>query len=248
MQYIPHVFLVLTGICVGSFLNVCIYRIPQGEGIVAGSSHCMNCKKTLKWYELIPVFSYIALRGKCSKCKINLSLQYPLIELSNGILWLLVYLKFGFKIDTIIGCLFASALLTLAMIDAKTKEIPFGINIFIGILALINVGLHYTQIMSHIWGLLVITIFLLLLFILSKGGAIGGGDVKLMGAAGLYLGLSKTLFAFFLACLIGSIIHIIRMKFFGANRELAMGPYLAISLFISLLYGDSLINVYFSLF
>ena len=229
-------------------MNVCIYRIPLGEGIVAGSSHCMNCKKDLKWYELIPVFSYVVLKGKCSKCKTKLSPQYPVIEISNGILWLLVFLEFGFKLDTIIGCLFASALLTLAMIDARTKEIPFGINIFIGILALINVGLNYTQIMNHILGFLVITVFLLLLFILSIGGAIGGGDVKLMAVAGLYLGLSRTLFAFLLACLVGSIIHIVRMKFFGADRELAMGPYLAIGLYISLLYGEDLIRMYFSLF
>ncbi len=247
MQYLPYIYIFLFGICVGSFLNVCIYRIPNGESVVVNSSHCPSCNKKLKWWELFPVFSFLALRGKCSKCKSRISIQYPLIEALNGLLWIIVFVKFGFSFDTVLGCLFASALLTLAMIDAKTKEIPFKINVFIALIAVIHLILHFENWLDYLLGCVVVTTFLLLLFYLSKGGAIGGGDVKLMVGCGLYLGLSMSIFAFLFACIIGSFIHIIRMKFFGASRELAMGPYLAIGVFTALICGEVILNFYFSL-
>ncbi len=250
MQLLPTFFLYLIvfifGSCIGSFLNVCIYRIPKGEGVVVGSSHCMQCGKNIKWYELFPILSYVFLRGRCSGCKTRLSPQYPLIEAINGILYLVIFYQFGFSFQTLTAFFLTSALLALSVIDARTKEIPIQFTVFIGILAVINLALNLDNWLNYLLGFAVITGALVLLVFLSGGRAIGGGDVKLMAGCGLYLGIESTLFAFFLGCIIGSIIHVLRMKFSNASRELAMGPYLAIGVFIALLWGEDIINWYFS--
>ncbi len=238
----------ILGLCIGSFLNVCIYRIPKGEGVVVGSSHCMSCGKNLKWYELIPIFSYILLRGRCSKCNTRISLQYPLIEAVNGVLYMIIFCHFGFTLNTLTAMFLTSALLALSIIDARTKEIPLLFTIFIGVLGVINLILNYENWLNYLLGFIVITAFLMLIVIVSGGSALGGGDVKLMAGCGLYLGLPLVLFAFFFACIIGSVIHIVRMRFFGASRELAMGPYLFVAVFVALLWGNDIINWYLGLF
>lgn len=121
----------LFGIVIGSFLNVCIFRIPEKEDIVKTGSHCMSCGYRLKWYDMIPVISFLALRGKCRKCGAKLSVQYPLIEAANGILYVLIVWTGGLGIESLLYCLLASALLVLSVIDFRTYEIPFGINLFI---------------------------------------------------------------------------------------------------------------------
>ncbi|MFI3237947.1 MAG: prepilin peptidase [Lachnospiraceae bacterium] len=247
MELLLYIYVALLGLVVGSFLNVCILRIPKGESIVTTPSHCFTCKKPLRWWELIPVFSWLCLRGKCARCKTKISPQYPIIEATNCLLWLLVYYIHGMTLDTILGCLLTSALLVLSVIDARTREIPIQLSAFVAILGLIRFLLHIENWQSHLLGLLVVAGFLYLLLVLSHGAAIGGGDVKLMAGSGLYLGLTPNLLAFFLGCTVGSIIHIIRMRFFGAARDLAMGPYLAVGIFISMLIGDDLINWYISL-
>ncbi len=237
----------LLGICVGSFLNVVIYRIPKGESVVGGRSYCPSCKKKLKWYELFPIFSYVFLKGKCKDCKSQISLWYPLTEAINGFMWVLIFLNFGMTYTTVLGWLFASALLSLSIIDAKTREIPFSINIFIGIVGIINLALNFTNWHDYLLGAVSVSAFLLLLLLLSGGRAIGGGDVKLMFFAGLFLGLIPTVLAFFIACIVASIIHLIKMKFFGAKRDLALGPYLSIGLIISFLYGSQIVDFYLSM-
>ncbi len=242
-----YILVWLLGICIGSFLNVVIYRMPKGESVVVGHSYCPKCKKRLKWYELFPIFSYIFLRGKCKDCKNQISLWYPLTEAINGFLFILIFMNFGLSYYTLLSWLFASALLALSIIDAKTREIPFNINIFIGILGIINLALDFAHLQDYLLGAVVVSGFLLLLLLISGGRAIGGGDVKLMFFAGIFLGLLPTVFSFFIACIIASIIHLIRMKFFGAKRDLALGPYLSIGLIISLLYGQIIIDFYFSM-
>ena len=96
------IFIFLFGIVIGSFLNVCIYRIPKGEDIVKTSSHCMSCGYQLRWYDLIPLFSYIFLRGKCRKCGVKLSMQYPIVEALNGILYVLIFYVTDFTVDSFI--------------------------------------------------------------------------------------------------------------------------------------------------
>ena len=121
----------LFGITIGSFLNVCIYRIPRKEDIVLERSHCMSCGNVLKWYELIPVISFLIQDGKCRSCKTKLSLQYPLIELANGLIYIWIFAVKGFELESVLFCACASTLIVISMIDFRTYEIPFGCNLVI---------------------------------------------------------------------------------------------------------------------
>ena len=105
-----YIVIFLYGIVIGSFLNVLIYRIPKKENIVTTRSHCMNCGYQLKWYDLVPLFSYLVLGGKCRKCKAHISVQYPVIEALNGVLYLLVFWKYGMSVDSLVYCLLFSTL------------------------------------------------------------------------------------------------------------------------------------------
>jgi len=116
------IYIFLIGIIIGSFLNVCIYRIPKGENIAVVRSHCMNCGYQLKWYDLFPIFSYIFLGGKCRKCKQKISIQYPLIEGLNGVLYLLIYMMYGVSMTTLLYCLLFSALIVISVIDFREVQ------------------------------------------------------------------------------------------------------------------------------
>ena len=124
-----YIIVFLYGIVIGSFLNVCIYRIPEKQNIVKVRSHCMSCGYQLRWYDLIPLFSYICLGGRCRKCRAKLSVQYPLIEALNGSLYVVIVYVNGVSVESLLYCLLTSALITLSMIDVRTYEIPFGINL-----------------------------------------------------------------------------------------------------------------------
>jgi len=242
-----YIFVFLLGTCVGSFMNVCIYRIPAGESVVTGPSHCMTCGRRLKWYEMIPIFSWLALRGRCSGCHSRISAQYPLIEAANAGLWLLVYGRFGFTPDSILGCLFVSVLLVASIIDARTREIPPGTTIFVAVLGLLRLLLHLSDWKSALLGLVCVSGVLLLVLLVSGGRAVGGGDIKLMAGTGLYLGFRLNILAFFLGCVLGAVIHLGRMKLAGAGRDLALGPYLSAGAVIALLWGDALVSWYIGL-
>lgn len=242
-----YIIIFLYGIVVGSFLNVCIYRIPKKENIAIVRSHCMTCNYQLKWYDNIPLFSWIILRGRCRNCKAPISPQYPIIEASNGLLWLLIAIVNGLNVDSLLFALLASALLVLSVIDFRTYEIPIGINIFILALGLIMSVYHYTDWLSHVIGFFAVSIPLYIIILATKGRGIGGGDMKLMAVAGLLLGWKLVVLAFILGCLIGAPVHLLRMKISGADRVLAMGPYLSIGIFIAALWGNTLINMYLKL-
>ena len=242
-----YIFVFLLGACVGSFLNVCILRIPAGESIVVGPSHCMNCGRRLKWYEMIPLFSWLALRGRCSGCHSRISAQYPLIEAANAVLWLLVCARFGLTPDSILGCLFASVLLVASFIDARTREIPPGTTIFVAVLGILRLLIHLSDWKSALLGLVCVSGVLLLVLLVTGGRGVGGGDVKLMAGTGLFLGFRLNLLAFFMGCVLGAAIHLLRMRFAHAGRDLAFGPYLSAGAVIALLWGDALISWYIGL-
>ena len=248
MTYLIYALIFIFGITIGSFLNVCIYRIPRGETVVTTPSHCMTCGHKLRWFELLPLFSYIFLRGRCRSCKSQISPQYPIIEAVNGLLYVLVFAVNGLNLISIIYALFTSALLVLTIIDWRTYEIPISINIFILVLGCIKVVLDFNNFLDYLIGFFIVSGFLLVLYMITKGRAIGGGDIKLMAVAGLLLGWQLIVLAFLIGCVLGSILHLIRMKVSGADRMLAMGPYLSAGLFIAMLWGNSFINWYLSSF
>ena len=242
------IIIFLYGIIIGSFLNVCIYRIPKKENIVTTRSHCMSCGYQLRWYDLIPLFSWLALGGRCRKCKAKISVQYPAIEALNGVLYLIVFLRYGVSIETLLYCLMASALLALSVIDFRTFEIPLGFNVFIAVLGLVRVLTDLTNWQEYAVGFFAVSVVLYIIYVITKGRGIGGGDIKLMAASGLLLGWKCNILAFLLGCIIGSVIHLLRMRFTKAERVLAMGPYLSIGIYISALWGTQLIDWYLSLF
>lgn len=243
-----YIIIFLFGITIGSFLNVCIYRIPKHEDIVKTRSHCMTCGYQLKWYDMFPVFSYLFLRGRCRKCSAKLSIQYPLIEMLNGIAYLLVVFVNGVNVESLLYCLLTSALLVLSVIDFRTYEIPFGINLFILALGLIRVVTDYHNFLTYLIGFLTVSVVLAVLYYASKGRAIGGGDVKLMAVCGLLLGWKLIVLAFLLGCVLGAVIHVIRMKVSGEDHVLAMGPYLSMGVFIAALWGNQMLTWYLGQF
>lgn len=246
------IFVFIYGLAIGSFLNVCIFRIPRQEEVVKKHSHCMTCGYTLRWYDNIPLFSYLFLRGKCRKCGTRLSLQYPLVEGLNGILYVVIFLANGLTWSSVVYCLLTSALIVLSVIDWRTFTIPNGINLFILILGVITTAVDgymngIGTISNHLIGMVAVSGFLLVLYLVSAGRAIGGGDIKLMAAVGLIIGWKESILAFFLGCVIGSVIHVIRMKVSGAQHRLAMGPYLAVGIFLTICWGRIAIDWYLGL-
>lgn len=247
LEIVPYIVIFIFGITIGSFLNVCIYRIPLHQSIVTVSSHCMTCGRKLKWYDMVPVFSWLLLGGKCRSCKSKISLQYPVIESLNGILYVVICLVNGMDLFSLIYCLMTSALLTLSLIDWRTYEIPPGINAFLFILGVAAAVLDRGNLLSHLAGMVCVSGFLGILYLISRGRAIGGGDIKLMFACGLILGWKQIILAFLLGCIIGSVIHLIRTRVQGEGHVLAMGPYLSAGIFLAALWGNAWISWYISL-
>ena len=242
------ILLFLLGLSFGSFCNVLILRIPKGEEFVKTASHCMTCGHTLSWFELIPVFSWLIQGGKCRSCKAKLSAQYPIVEASNGSMWLLTGILFrGDWLTVALYCILFSMLLVLSVIDWRTFTIPNGINLVIFLLGVVRVLTDRGNYLDYLIGMAAVGGVFLLLHILTRGQGLGMGDVKLVAAAGLLLGLPKMILGITLGSLAGAIIHSVRMKH-GADKKLAFGPYLAAGIWVSALAGGPLIHAYLSLF
>lgn len=242
------VILTLLGICVGSFLNVLIYRIPKGEEFVKTASHCMSCGHTLSWYENIPIVSWLLQGGKCRACGVKLSAQYPVVEALNGAMWLLTALLYRGQWLTVgLYCVLFSMLLTLSVIDWRTFTIPNGINLVIFILGVIRLVTDLSNWSNYVIGMVSVGLVFLLLHLGTGGNGLGMGDVKLVAAAGLLLGWSSMLLAVLIGSLSGAIIHSVRMRR-GAGKKLAFGPYLAAGIWIAALGGEQIVAAYFGLF
>lgn len=246
MRIFFYAMIGILGVMIGSFLNVVIYRIPRKEEFVKTPSHCMSCNHKLAWYDNIPLLSWITLGGKCRYCKTKLSAQYPIIEAVNGLMWLSIFFIHGLNVDSVLISLMSSALLALSVIDWRTYEIENGFHFYFAALAIIRIALNPSNWVSHLIGFFCVSLFLFAIFMFSGGRAIGGGDVKLMAACGLFLGWQNIVLALMIGCIVGSIIHLLRMKLSGAGQVLAMGPYLAIGILSSALFGDQLIQWYLS--
>ena len=239
-------FIFLTGIVIGSFVNVCILRLPKGESLIPGS-HCVSCGHRLAWYDLFPLFSYLSLKGRCRYCGAKISCQYPIVEALNGVLYVIVFMANGIRLQSVIYCLMASALLVISVVDWRTYEIPLSCNVLLLALGVIFCIIDRANVLDHLIGLVSVSAALYVLYLLSRGRAIGGGDIKMMAAAGLLLGWKLILLSFFLGCILGSVIHVIRMKVSGAERMLAMGPYLSAGVLIAALWGERMIGWYLKL-
>lgn len=238
----------LLGLCVGSFCNVLIFRLPKNEEFVKTPSHCLTCGHRLHWYELIPVVSWLAQRGKCRSCGVKISVQYPIMEALNGAAWLLAAWLFqGDVIRTVLYSVLFSLLTVVTVIDWRTFEIPNGLNLAIFFLGVIQLVIDRENWPLYLIGMCSVSLLFLLLWFITHGNGLGMGDVKLMAAAGLLLGWPRTLLAMIIGSISGAVIHTIRMKR-GAGRKLAFGPYLSAGIWVAALFGEQLIVAYLGLF
>lgn len=242
-----YIFVFVYGIVIGSFLNVCIYRIPKKESIVVVNSHCMNCNHKLAWYDLFPLFSFLFLKGKCRYCGNRLSLQYPVVEFLNGILYIVVFVMNGMNLESALYALMTSALLVLSVIDYRTMEIPIGINAVILGIGVIHLFCDLNNWIHYLIGFFAASLFLLLCLIVTRGKGIGGGDIKLMATAGLCLGWQNILLALAVGCIIGSIIQCVIIAMTKNKTKFAMGPYLSVGIFVAMLWGDRFVEWYMAL-
>lgn len=254
LEIVLYVLLFIFGTVFGSFMNVCIFRLPKHETIVTKPSHCMQCGYRLKWYDLVPLASWILLKGRCRKCGKPISKQYPIIEAVNGITWAMILIIRGIEYELVYDvttvCYFAlfSALLVLSIIDFRTYEIPLGCNIFILAVGLIHLIVDYSNWLQYVIGLTAVSLFLYIIYAATKGRGIGGGDIKLMAACGLLLGWRLNILGFLLGCIVGSVIHILRMKISKEDHVLAMGPYLSAGVMIAALWGEKIIYWYLGMY
>ena len=243
------VFLFLIGVFVGSFLNVIIDRLPRKETIAKGRSHCEFCKKELGWYDLVPMLSFLMLKGKCRYCKAKLSFFYPTIELSTGILFAFTYLWISqiyhlpFTIYHLIYYLIIiSAFIVIFFSDLKYGIIPDKIvfpAIFISLAYLFII--HNSLFIIHLSSALGACAFFLILFLITKGKGMGFGDVKLSFLLGLILGFPKIILALYLAFLTGAFVGIILIvwrKKRSLKDTIPFGPFLVIGTLLSLFLGN----------
>lgn len=243
---------VIFGLVIGSFLNVCICRIANEESIAFPPSHCTNCGYELKAKDLIPVLSYIFLGGKCRSCKEKISIQYPIVEILNAILYIAIYFKFGFTLNLFKFCLFASLLIVIGFIDFKTKYVYNSTVVFGVVSGILFAVLEWMETKSIPWnyiaGAFIGFGIIYLIVILTRG--MGEGDIDIALICGLFLGIKGILVTLFLAIILGGIVATIILIFKLKERkaEIAFGPYLAIGGIIACLYGSRLIDIYLGLF
>ena len=236
---------------VGSFLNVCIFRLPKEESIIWPGSHCPLCEKPIKFYDNIPLVSYLLLRGRCRYCKESISIQYPLVEGISALSSLLLFMKFGPSLIYIFYFAFVAALIVITVIDLHHQIIPDVIS-----LPGIGVGLLASLIISRITFLNSLIGILLgggSLFIVAtlyqwlfKREGMGGGDVKLLAMIGAFLGWKAVIVTILLSSLIGSITGIIIMGLKGKDFKYAIpfGPFLSLGAVIALFCEAEIINWY----
>ena len=253
------------GSIVGSFLNVCIHRMPQSESVVWPRSHCPHCKKRIPGYDNIPFLSYIILRGKCRYCKQKISLRYPLVELISALIFTLSFSRYALSFDFFFYALFACLLVIAAFIDVKHRIIPDEISIggmIVGFILSAIRGLNLNPLTFNskpllnsfsgiiigagiIWltGVLFDLVYFKLLKrppIQGETESMGGGDVKLLAMIGAFLGWQRALLTFFIAPFFGLIIGVINLLV-KKDHTIPYGPFLALGALLSIFWANKII-------
>lgn len=252
-----YTVLFLFGISIGSFLNVVILRLPRNESLIKRSSHCMTCGTKIRARDLIPVFSWIALKGKCHSCGEKISPRYPVVESLNGFLFVLTFWVLDINAESIITCILMSLLVIVGFMDWDTMEIDERILGLIALLAIPSyIFTNQATIEQRIIGALIISVpFFIIgeisrIFIKKKFGedfrAIELGDTLLMIVAGAYLGTKAIIVSAFLGIIIGAIAGLIN-KVISGESKFAFGPFLSIGIAIGALWGNGIAQWYINL-
>ena len=238
------------GLIIGSFINVCLYRIPNDLSIVTGNrgrSMCPICKQTLAWKDLIPIISYILLKGHCRYCGKRISLRYPIVESIYGIVWAFLAWYYGAGMKAVLISAYFSILFPLAYIDYRTMEISDVFPILILGLSLISLPISgFPDFGQRLLGVIIVSVPMLALAILFQG--FGMGDVLLMAVSGFFLGWKVILLAFFIAIMTGGIHAIWLLAKSGAKTKIPFAPYLSVGLMIGAIWTDPIIEWYWKLF
>jgi leader peptidase (prepilin peptidase)/N-methyltransferase len=260
------------GLVIGSFLNVCIVRLPHRMSIALPGSHCPHCKKAIAFYDNIPILSFMILRGRCRHCHARIAARYPAVEAITGLISILLFLKFGLSMEWAVYFAFCSALLVLALIDVDHRILPdaitlngiwvgFIVSIILGqpsafvvrILGWIGWDLSNPRVIAAIGSAIGIVVGGGLLWFVGEAfyrirgiEGLGFGDVKMMAMVGAFLGAPLTLFTIMAGSLIGSFIGLALIRFGGKTREyeLPFGTFLGFAGIVAVLYGDKLIGLY----
>jgi leader peptidase (prepilin peptidase)/N-methyltransferase len=266
-----YIFAFLFGAIVGSFLNVCIYRIPLGTSLISPSSRCPQCKTPIKTYDNIPILSYFLLGGKCRYCRTPISASYPLVESMMALFSVVLILKFGLSPSFFIYFILISSLVVVSFIDLDHRIIPDKISlpgIILGFLAsfMKPVEGQYDFLVLYVFGAVkgalnmatldsILGIFIgggllyavaVLFYWVTKKEGMGGGDIKLLAMIGAFLGWSSTLFTILVSSLIGSIVGVVIMVATRADSKYAIpfGPFLSMGAVIYLFFGREIIRWY----
>ena len=249
-----YIFAFIFGAVVGSFLNVCICRLPKNESIVFPPSHCPTCDYRIPWYDNVPIISYLILRGKCRSCKARISIQYPLVELVTALLTLFLFMRFGPTFVFLVLFLFCSAMVVVTFIDLEHQIIPDVISLP-GIVAGFIFSFFIPQIgwLNSLIGIVVGGGSLWLVAsgyeLLTKKEGMGGGDIKLLAMMGAFFGWKAIPFIIFVSSLVGSVIGVTVMLIRKKDAKLAIpfGPFLALGAVLYIFFGSQLIHLYLSL-
>lgn len=243
------IFFIL-GIVFGSFFNVVGLRVPKNITFIQYPSHCPHCNETLRWYELIPLLSFLWQQGTCRYCQARISPIYPIMEFITGLLFAYSYFQIGFQYELITSLLLTSLLVIITVSDLAYMLIPNKIILFfLPLLIISRIISPLTPWYDMIIGAFVGYIIIALIIVLSRGG-MGAGDMKLFFILGIILGWKKVLFTLFLASLLGACIGLIlrSLQKVGRKQPIPFGPYIALAAIISYFHGDVLISAYLQLF
>lgn len=247
-------FAFLFGAVIGSFLNVCIYRLPLDQSVVSPRSRCMSCGAEVAWYDNLPIVSWFLLHGRCRSCGTGFSIRYPLVELLTASLALLLCLRFGLSLSFGIYFVLTAALIVITFIDFDHQIIPDEISLpGIGLGFLASFFLPEPGWLSSLLGIVVgwgslALVFYVYLWLTGREG-MGGGDAKLLAMLGAFLGVKAVPFIIFSSSLVGTVAGLSIMALQRKGRHLAIpfGPYLAMGALLYIFYGPWLINWYLRL-
>ncbi|HAQ40886.1 MAG TPA: prepilin peptidase [Clostridiales bacterium] len=236
------------GLFIGSFLNVCIYRIPAGQSVISPPSACGSCGHRLSYFDMLPVVNYVYYKGRCRYCTAHYSVQYPVTELSNGIIYCLMAVKYGFSVYAVFYCMLASLLIVASTIDIKHMIIPDSVNIVGAIIGAMLLIYERETVLDKIFGLL--TGFILFAMIAAFTGSMGGGDVKLMAVTGFIFGIKGVLFITLVSFIIGAFVSLILicLNLISRKSRIPFGPFISSAVLLYIFYGSELMAAYFNLF
>lgn len=239
-------FIVAFGLTIGSFLNVAILRIPEGKSI-RGRSRCIACQKTLRWFELIPLVSYLVLRGTCRSCHTSISLQYPLVELATAAFFLFTWYRYGDDWKLVIGnWIFIAVLLVLFVQDLRFQILPDIITLPAIALALVFSTSTLQHFNNALLAAVIGALFFLLQWLVSRGRWVGGGDIRLGALMGAIVGWPNILLTLFVAYVVGALFGgtLLLLRRVTRKSQMAFGTFLTASTVFTMFWGDQIVGWY----